>query len=278
MRTARFWTRAEESVGDISVTARGWSETSIEAAREKAREIAHRVAERVAGGFAKGPRYPYGDRPLPEPILREFSGGAVTRNVYGAMILNTDLLMFVDIDRKHASAPAPSAGGLFSSLFAKPAKPATPPGPDPAIAAIRGVAERHNLSARLYETAAGYRLMVTSAPYQAGTPETEGLLTEFQADRLYIHLCRMQQSFRARLTPKPFRIDFANPPGDFPFETPQAQAEHDRWVAEYNTKSAPFATCRFVESIGNGAVADGFPELIAYHDQETKSETGLRLA
>jgi len=275
MKTARFWTRAEEGFEDVRVTARGWSDESIESARAKAREIARRVAERIAGDSGKSQRYPYGDRPLPEPILREFSGAIVTRNVYGALVLNTERLMFVDVDRK--DTPKTSGGGLFASLFGKP-KPTAPASANPLIDAMKEVSVRHGLSGRLYETAAGYRLLITSAAFQAGTDETEMLLNEFHSDPLYIRLCRMQESFRARLTPKPFRIDFRTPPGEFPFETPSDQAAQDRWVAEYEAKSRLFATCRFVESIGGSVVAPGFDELIQYHDSESKASSGMQLA
>jgi len=274
MKIARYWTRAQESFGDVRITARGWSDESIESARAKAHEIARRVAERVAGGFAKAQRYPYGDRPLPEPVIREFAGGMVTRNAYGALVLNTDRLMFVDIDRK--AAPAPSSGGFFSSLFGKP-KPA-PAQADPAIDAIAAVAARHDFSGRLYETSAGYRLMITNATIKAGTDEAEAVLAEFKTDPLYMRLCRMQESYRARLTPKPYRIDYPNPPGEFPFETPKDQARHDQWVAGYDAKSRLFATCRLVQEIGSAHAQPEFAQLIHYHDQETKATSGLPLA
>jgi len=201
----------------------------------------------------------------------------VTRNVYGALVLNTDQLMFVDVDRKEQPKAASGGGGFLGSLFGKPKAPEPAPADDQ-IEVIRRVAERHGLSARLYETAAGYRVIVTSAPFKAGTNETEVLLAEFQADPLYMRLCRLQESFRARLTPKPFRIEYANPPVEFPFETPADQAKHDRWVAGYDAKSAPFATCRLMETIGPAVVLPEFDEMIRFHDHETKANRPLVLA
>lgn len=274
MKTARYWTRGEADaagrVGSYRAIARGWSDESIEAARSKAVEIAHRVAERVAGGSASGPRYPYGDRPLPEPVLREFDGNQnhhaiVTRNSYGALVLNTDHMMFVDVDRKITPH---RKGGLLSSLFGKSK---TEPVNDPLIDAMRAVTDRHKLAARLYETAAGYRLIVTSVPFQAGSTEAETLLAEFHSDPLYVRLCRMQESFRARLTPKPWRCDFHAPPVEFPFETADDQNRFDNWEREYNAKGASFATCRFISDLGSGSVNPGFRELIDYHDHESKA-------
>ena len=52
------------------------------------------------------------------------------------------------------------------------------------------------------------------------------------ADPAFLHLCRIQGSFRARLTPKPWRCGQANPPGSFPRE-PEAQAAFAEWLAQY---------------------------------------------
>jgi hypothetical protein len=268
MKIARYWTRAEHSEGDTRITARGWSDTSIDAARQKAREIAQRVAARINAGLEKG-EYLYGDRPLPEPVIREFPRAVVTRNSYGALVLNTDRLMFVDIDKK--ARKASSSSSFFSSLFGKQTAPAV----DPAIEAMSAVVARHNLSARLYETAAGYRLMVTNRPIESASAESQSLLAEFQSDPLYIRLCKLQESFRARLTPKPWRCGFYKPFVSYPYED---EAAFEAWRKKYDTKSADFATCRFIDTLGGNSVDPEFAELTAYHDRETKSASTLPLA
>src|ERR1700733_9446946 len=118
MKLARYWTRSEAEAPDrkgriIRAVARGWSNESMEAARAVARDIAQRLAQ---GNFpTRGSQYLYGDRPLPEPVLREFQGNGdgpsamVTRNVYGAEVLNTRNLMFVDsLHPSHPPAPVPT--------------------------------------------------------------------------------------------------------------------------------------------------------------------------
>jgi hypothetical protein len=281
MKTARYWIRGEADAvgrgGSFRATARGWSDESLDAARAKAIELARRVAERVVGGGGSA-RYPYGDRPLPEPILREFSGAEkpramVTRNRYGAVVLNTDRMMFVDVDRKPASH---AKSGLLSSLFGK--SKIDTPAKDPMIEAMNVVTTRHQLAARVYETAAGYRLIITNAPFEAGSAAAEALLGEYHSDPLYIRLCRMQESFRARLSPKPWRCNFHAPPDEFPFETAAAQSKFENWEREYNLKAAAFATCRFISELGSGGVDPDFKDLIDFHDHETKAFAVHKLA
>jgi hypothetical protein len=140
------------------------------------------------------------------------------------------------------------------------------------------VADRHGFAVRVYKTAAGYRVMVADRRIQAGGDEAEALLNEFGSDPMYMRLCRTQQSFRARLTPKPWRCDFRKPPVRFPFESAREQAASQRWESDYNQRIARYATCRFVTSFGGDRVHPSFGELLAYHDRETKAASNLPLA
>ena len=164
---------------------------------------------------------------------------------------------------------------MISSLFGKGSES---PAPNPVPDAMNHVAKRHGLSVRVYETAAGYRLLITNTPFKPDSAEATALLTEFGSDPLYIRLCGLQESFRARLTPKPWRCHLPSPPGSFPFETTVEQDRYRRWEAEYDSKTAPYATCRYVTSLGNGTVMPEFDELIRYHDSVTKSAGVDRLA
>ena len=286
MKLARFWTRDQgEAIGPqgdrVQVVARGWSDESIDAARARAREIAQRVAQQIVSQPGERKQYPYGDRPLPEPVIREFGGSVVTRNAYGALVLNANRMMFIDVDREDpATVIDDTVGGVISgifSLFGKSAPP-SPKAADTVVDGIRRVAEQRQLAGRVYKTAGGYRVLITSETFPAGSSETEATLNEFGSDPLYVRLCRTQESFRARLTPKPWRCGFHKPPVEFPFETPQADAEYRRWESEYNSKSANYATCRYLTAVGSGGSADEFEELIRYHDQETKASSELPLA
>ncbi len=291
MKLARYWTKeAGETTGPdgrpIRVVSRGWSKESIEDARQRARETARRLANVLASGeIERGKQYLYGERPLPEPILEEFRDhghdpvAVVTRNSYGALVLNASDLMFVDIDREDAPVSA-GIGNVISSvlsLFSKGA-PAQPKPAGGVLDDIQKVAERNNLSVRVYKTAAGYRALVTNAPFQAGSGQSEALLQQFAADPLYVRLCRMQESFRARLTPKPWRCRLGIPPAGFPFLTSQEESRFRSWEASYTVTAAQYATCRYLTTFGGGRVAREFEELVRYHDEKTNSGATLPLA
>jgi len=288
MKLARFWARQTADATNregkrIRAAARGWSNDSLEAAAAMALLTAQRVVALVAEGRTKLQRYQYGDRPIPEPVIKEFAGASapravVTRNVYGALVLNTTDLMFIDIDSDDAQPkPATSIAAGFMSLFGKK-QPLVQPASTSIEDTIAQVGDTNGLSLRLYKTAGGYRAIVTNLA-QTATDETSlALLREFGSDPLYIHLCKQQESFRARLTPKPWRMKMWEPPVTYPLQTTQEQQRFDRWNADYVAASARFATCRFIRAIGDSDPVPSFRELIDFHDEQTKAQISLPLA
>lgn len=258
----------------------------MDAARARAREMAQRIAQRLASSPFDKKQYLYGERPLPEPVLREFRnrgsdpGAVVTRNVYGSLVLNARDLMFVDIDQDDGRGSGQAAPGLVSgvlSLFGKSA-PAPPKPDDPVLGGIQRVAESNRLAARVYKTAAGYRAIITNTRFSPGDARSEALLQQFGSDPLYVRLCRMQQSFRARLTPKPWRCGVGLPPVSFPFDTPQAETRFRAWEAGYTSTAERYATCRYLTTFGGVRFDAGFEELVDYHDRETRASSALPLA
>ena len=131
---------------------------------------------------------------------------------------------------------------------------------------------------RVYRTYAGLRYLVTHAPFSPTGGETQAILTALGADLQYIRLCQIQKSFRARLTPKPWRIGMENPPGRFPFESPAHEQAMRAWEARYAQASQGRATCHFLEEIGDGAEHPDIAPLRALHDEQTRATSGLPLA
>jgi hypothetical protein len=130
---------------------------------------------------------------------------------------------------------------------------------------------------RVYRTAAGFRLLATGRTYDPGSSEAESVMRVVGADPSFVQLCKVQDSFRARLTPKPWRIGQSAPPGDFPREGRQQQA-FDEWLRRYDRAAASSATCRFIESIGGDSVHPDVTPILALHDEQTKATTTLPLA
>lgn len=281
MLTAKFWARGAVVVRrpndtELSVSCRGWSNESLDDAEVQAKKRAEAIASRVSKNERSGDRYGYGDRPLPEPVNEEITGAdgviaLITTNSYGAEILNTKDLVIVDIDGK---VDKPSFWSSFTRMFG--AKPSNKFGE------IGSSVERYLSSSgvdagvRLYRTKAGNRLIITNARIDPTTATP--LLEQFDADRLYVKLCGAQKSYRARLTPKPWRCGFYVPPVTFPFVGTTAQGRFDDWCNDYKEVCKDYATCELLHVFGKNDRDRDYQDLIKRHDKATKAESGLPLA
>ncbi|XAM00784.1 hypothetical protein OT109_05200 [Phycisphaeraceae bacterium D3-23] len=264
----------------------GWSNTSEEDARRCALERARRIAKRIEHGEFDHPELHeqyYTDRPLREQIVDTLDvdgeqAAAITQNIYGAYVLNASRAMFIDIDRPEPAPrprrPRPQPQGFFARLFGKPA-PAPPPAPpttpqaDP-VDKIREQVEKHpGMGMKVYRTPAGYRGLVTSQPYDPDADDAHALMQAFAADRLYTTMCKAQHCFRARLTPKPWRIGMDNPPKTFPFLDAHQRSAFEAWKQHYDQRITGYAACEPLshEPWGNTKVHEDIAPILAWHDQ-----------
>ena len=279
MKIPKYWAKSEGTVekpdGEpLSLMAWGWSEDSVAAAAAHAKQRFGSLVDRVRQGLELPRGYAYGSRPLREQILEELHGsdgalrGLLTRNSYGSVVLNAAQAMFVDVDLPEGALEEKK--GWFGSKSGGEA------------AALDGLRGRLQQSAsggfRVYRTAAGFRLLATDRLYAPASGDAERVMRAVGADPAFIQLCKVQDSFRARLTPKPWRCGKRPPPGQFPREDASEQREFASWVAEYDRASASKATCRFVEAVGPGAVHAEVAPILALHDERTKANAGLPLA
>jgi len=278
MNFPRFWKAAQTG----KVTTWGWSNTSVEEAMAKARERQARVLEWLKGAkrFDELGRYGYPDRPMREEVLREFPdargarAGVLTRNSYGCTVLNTTNLVFVDVD-----TPRGSVGSFLGRLLGRKS-----PDPQTALEQALAAKARSWISARpdwrwrLYRTAAGARLIAVHRPLPPGDPQVQQAFEHFGADRLYRALCKTQQCFRARLTPKPWRCETDRPPYNWPWPNAEAERHFREWEREYTTKTTPYATCRFLEEFGTAPIAREFEDMLQTHDRTTRAHEVLSLA
>lgn len=264
-----------------------YSDESPEHAQTRAHEKARKLGETALSTSASANEYPYTDRPVREPILRtldhaeEECAAVITRTAYGSEVLNTERLMFVDVD---LPLPYETAVGFFAGLnrlfrgesFTPTTRAATPE----TLLAILTQWQASNPAwiFRAYRTHSGLRYIVTSAWQDPLSDLTHKVLTALGCDARYQQLCKVQKSFRARLTPKPFRCGCDNPPVSFPYGNAQQEALMSQWIAAYQQIAGRFATCRFLSNIGTGAPSSAIGALIAEHDLQTKAASNLPLA
>lgn len=272
--TGEFFT-AEGRTRHLAVW--GWSDQGPAAARMEAAERLQRLGERVLAGRELQREYAYGSRPLREEIVETLGGKSgepsaiVTRNRYGALVLNTARVLFLDVD-----LPKLPLGRRLKRFLGLDRS-------DPVAEELDRLRERlerarNGATFRLYRTAAGFRALAIDREFDPAGSATEELMKRTGADPAFMHLCRLQESFRARLTPKPWRCRGPLPPGQHPREEPELRARFDDWLDGYHQASARFATCRYLETLGSGSVMRSAEPIVALHDSATRCREPLPLA
>jgi len=259
------------------------SDRSAEEAHESALAAAKRLLQRLAGGN-RPEHYGYGSGPLREEVIERFTGeqgelyAAVTRNACGTLVLNTSRAMFVDVD-----FPPTGSGETLKHFFARlfnrsSQSPDAKREQDAKSRLERFVGDFPGWGFRVYRTFAGLRALATHDLFD---PASEAALAAFQslgADPLYVRLCKTQECFRARLTPKPWRCGHHANTIRWPREEAEQQARFEQWLAEYKSSQAGYATCRFLAAIGNAAVHPEVERIIELHDTITRCHEPGELA
>ncbi len=329
----RWWAEArhvERLPGRRQVTLRrfGWSSESQEEADAHARErIERALAElRDAGpdAMAASQRreplaaYLVDGLPIREEIVREWEdeGVVVTRNVYGALCLNTEDALFVDID--HSDGPGGGAGCIGALVGAAAGLACArwwlgwPALAGAGLGLVAGawignvltrlrrrldrrardlrafVAERlrtwcarhPRFRVAVYETPAGLRLLALHSGFDADGDDTAEFMRHVTADPLYARMCRVQRCFRARVSPKPWRAGIADHlrGGTWPVRDPEKLAGRAEWVARYDRAASAFAACRLVETVGGGGEDGRIAKIQRIHDELSRAHSGLPLA
>ena len=95
---------------------------------------------------------------------------------------------------------------------------------------------------------------------------------------MYVRLCKAQELFRARLTPKPWRCGHASNTVGWPRETDDQQQRFEEWKSAYVERQSNFATCRFLETLGNASIHPEVATMIEIHDRVTRCQESLELA
>ena len=268
MKFPKFWARTANLRGTVS--ARGWSDISLEEAQSNANLRLQRILQwlRTEHDVGEPDRYAYeADGVICEEIIEQIDdspnvSAIVSRNRYGALVLNVSRLMFVDID-----LPTPANRGCLLAWW-PPGKPSAENSEQAILARVDDWQSRNtDMTLRVYRTCNGIRLMVVNHLFVESDPRAAAIMEELQADRLYRHLCRTQSCYRARLTPKPWRVGLSNPPTGFPFDRVEDRQRFEDWNQRYLQAIKNYAVCRFLKTLGTGeTLADHLP-IIELHDQ-----------
>jgi hypothetical protein len=266
LKIYHFWHKESVEIriggAPVKISAYGRSDVSVEEARVDALERARRIERKIAG--ESFPKEGYVADIREEIVLEIDSHNVVTRNRYGARVLNSEALVIIDIDHHRPTF-------LEAFGFRKRDNKA-------AIAEdLEKLASRPEYSAlgfRVYETHMGARLIVTGAYLDPASDKGRALFSQTHADPMFAKLCVKQQCYRARLTPKPHRIKQRRIAYRWPME-PDEFEKAKEWVREYEAASLGFATCRYLKTFGKEHSTFG---IVSLHDEETKARSHLPLA
>jgi hypothetical protein len=279
MYVPRAWARNRRSATlrdgrTVPVSAWGWGDDQL-TAQAMASERLGRALDRIHRQQPLPNSYEYEGLPLREELVQTIESadskqilGVVTRNRYGAQVLNAGQLLFLDVDM-----PRPGPFAWLRRLFTR----TTPE--QSTLGQLREALRSHGgATFRIYRTASGFRVMAVDRPFDPESAQTRELMRVTRTDPAYARLCRSQKCFRARLTPKPWRCGISKPPGDFPRLERDEQHAFSAWLRDYEQASTRFATCRYLETIGNGRANGDTRRLQELHDRLTKSQEPLPLA
>jgi hypothetical protein len=266
MKVFHFWVRetVEIRVGGepAKVSAYGRSDVSPEDARRDALERAQWIERKIAGEKVLREDYTVDIRE--EIVLEIDEHNVVTRNRYGARVLNSDSVTIIDIDRHRP--------GFLEALGFRKRDNKAAIFED--VEKLAGRAEYAHLGFRVYETTQGARVIVTGGYVDPASAQGAALFERSHADRTFAKLCVKQKCYRARLSPKPHRIKQRRISYRWPMDAAELEKARE-WVREYEAASLEFATCRFVKTVGKehppGAI-------VAMHDEETRARSRLSLA
>lgn len=308
-----------EAGKQVTVRKLGWSNLDQADAQANADRRAAEAMQRILAGEAVDRRdqkaaYGVDGVPIREEIVAEHGNMVVTRNCYGALCLNTPEVLFADVDFREG--PPAKAGCLLGLILVAAAYWAGWMDGSKGravgiafVALIAGfilsawghalflrlsggeekrarariqafLATRPDWRVRLYRTPAGLRVLALHRPFSPDDPEVEAFFQAARSDPVYAQLCRKQQCFRARITPKPWRIGVQamRPRRAVWPVVPEMMPIRREWIAEYDAKSATHAACRFVGEMGAGSTHSTALTVQRIHDEVCRAESGLPIA
>ncbi|CAA0199066.1 hypothetical protein [Tenacibaculum maritimum] len=255
MRIFKFWIEhsKELNLNGIKQSSKvfgGSNISELDAIKDAERKL-DSVQKIINGELEKNAEY---ESDIIEEIIEKIDEqNIVTRNRYGALVLNSKNMMFIDIDSYSKS--------ILEMLFKKKI-----PVKELMLQKIVKTIKQHkyaDFGFRVYETSKGYRVLVTNKDFNPRSKESKRMMADFNADHLYRLLCIRQNCYRARLTPKPYRIKQKGIKVVYPNRSNEEEQVLSNWLKEYTQKSTKYATCNLVREFGSVAMNAA----IQYHDE-----------
>lgn len=313
--------QSREGGKQLTVRRFGWSDANPQDAQAHADVRTLEAFKKIQAGEKQDrqePKVKYNGAegvPIREEILSSHGNVVITRNSYGAHCLNTPDVLFADIDFDgDAQFPqgilltlvlvgiAAFAGftagsimiGIVGIIGAFTFSRLLYMGCRSILVRIWGGAEKiarkkilrfgdshPDWHLRLYKTPAGIRILVMHRTFDPTDPVVAAFFKDLGTDPLFAKMCIRQRCFRARVSPKPWRIGIGahmRPhPGVWPVH-PDRLPVRNRWIQEYEAKAKGYAACRFVEALGSRTVVPAAEAVRALHDERSGAGSQRPLA
>ena len=283
MRFYKFWSRAVAKAVDpdgeeVFRSSTGYSNVSVEDAFRMAEEHAKKNVRywEAPAKFDNGYYATNSERPIREETIEQFAENdetyaVISRNSYGCLVLNTTDVLFADIDKpvpKFRLALFSWIAGMFGN------KPVDEMDFESRLIKNieRLVQTDSQMGLRVYRTLLGYRVVLTNQTVLASESKSIQLLKDLGSDKLYVSLCRSQDCYRARLTPKAWRCGVDKPLIRFPFSSPEIEQQYRRWEKRYETVASKFATCSLVGEFGSKQIHPRVSAVLKVHDMFALNE------
>ena len=132
------------------------------------------------------------------------------------------------------------------------------------------------LGYRVYRTAGGFRLLVTSDTYDPKSDAAVELLKAFGSDPLYRTL-QSAGMFSRSSVGQVLAVRRSRPPSRFPWASTEHEKQYRQWEDDYHRRANQFATCQLIGTFGKPGECEAARPIVETHDRLTMQD-GAKLA